>query len=402
MLFTKEITKITFEDVSNFCNEQIRESINLDYKKDFPNDLEKTIAAFANTMGGLIIIGVDESDGKPKLPVEGLEYKEGLSERITNIILSNIYPPIFPEIQVCEPVRNKTFVIIRVPQSNITPHFIRHRTQIYIRTNDISHPEELASAEQMEWLRDKRKQSEELREILLNNAQERYSNYLTLYKSPGIPFGEMTLSILPLYPSTLYKTYREIKQIADEIKAKGYGHEFPYLFSEARSVENGAVQFFYSKDTKYIEYTELNQFGLLYYKKDIGYQKEEKSGDKTEKIKEIHLSDIITCVDLFLEASTNFYEKLGYWGLVKLRLSLEKLLGIKLIGIKEELFPEKENISVDNKLNKERVYYVNDIKKKRIELLIELIQDIGWSLGWDYIAEDKIKKFLETKNPLLL
>ena len=60
MLFTKEITKITFEDVVNFCKEQMPESINLDYKEDFPRHLEKTISAFANTMGGLIILGVED------------------------------------------------------------------------------------------------------------------------------------------------------------------------------------------------------------------------------------------------------------------------------------------------------------------------------------------------------
>jgi len=399
MLFTKEITKITFEDVLNFCNERIKESINLDYKKDFPSDLEKTIAAFANTMGGLIIIGVDENDGKPKFPVEGLEYKEGFSERITNIILSNIYPPIFPEIQVCEPVEDKTFVIIRVPQSNMTPHFIRHRTQIYIRTNDINHPEELAPAEQIEWLRDKRKKSEELRELLYTNALERYNNYLKLHNSSGISFGEATISIAPLYPSNPYKSPQEIKEIANEIKAMGYGYEFPYSFYEARPIEGGAAKFFYNKDNQYIEYTELNQFGLLYYKKDLGSQEEESEG-KTGKIKKIYLVQIIALIDLFLEASANFYERLGYWGLVKFKLSLEKLLGIKSIGIGRQLFFEKENISIDNKLNKDREYYVNDIKKRRIELLIELIKDIGWSLGWDYITEDEIKEVLKENNRL--
>ncbi|MBZ9572486.1 ATP-binding protein [Patescibacteria group bacterium] len=68
MLFTKEITKITYQDVVEFCNQRIAESINLDYKKDFPRDLEKSISAFANTTGGLIIIGVEEEDSKPKLP----------------------------------------------------------------------------------------------------------------------------------------------------------------------------------------------------------------------------------------------------------------------------------------------------------------------------------------------
>ncbi len=69
MLFTKDITQITYEDVFIFCNQRLPESVHLDYKRDFPRNLEKTIAAFANTMGGLVIIGVEDDDGKPKLPV---------------------------------------------------------------------------------------------------------------------------------------------------------------------------------------------------------------------------------------------------------------------------------------------------------------------------------------------
>lgn len=188
MLFTKEIAKITFDDVVSFCKQQIPESVNLDYKKDFPANLEKTISAFANTMGGIIIIGVEDKDSKPKLPVKGIKYHDGLREKVNNIILANIYPPVFPEIQVCGPVNDMTFVIIRVPQSNMTPHYIRHRTQIYIRTDDINHPEELAPANQIEWLMNRRKKSEELREILYNYALGRNKNYIKLYKKE-IPFS---------------------------------------------------------------------------------------------------------------------------------------------------------------------------------------------------------------------
>ena len=404
MLFTKEITKITFEDVVNFCNEQIRESINLDYKKDFPTDLEKTISAFANTMGGLIIIGVEDKDGKPKLPVKGLKYEKGFSERVTNIILSNIYPPVFPEIQVCDPIRNRTFIIIRVPQSN-TDHWIRHKTKIYIRTNDISKPERIATRDEIEWLRNKRKKSEELRELLYVTALERYNNYLKLHKLKGISFSEATISIAPLYPSNPYKSTQEIKQLGDEIKARGYyGDEFPDSFYRARPIQGGIANFFYNKETQYIQYTELNQFGLLYHKEDLGdleRVKTEKEGkEKIEEIKKTYLLKIIRLIDLFLEASANLYEKLGYWGLVEFKFSLEKLLGIELISIGKFLFGEEKNISIDERLKWRREYYVNEIKNKRIELLIELIKDIGWSLGWEYITEDRIKNVLKENGRL--
>lgn len=403
MLFTKEITKITFEDVVNFCKEQIRESINLDYKREFPTDLEKTISSFANTMSGLIIIGVEDKDGKPKLPVRGLKYEKGFSERVTNIILSNIYPPVFPEIQVCDPVRNRTFIIIRVPQSNMTPHYIRHRTKIYIRTSDITQPERLAPAEQIEWLWNRRKKSEELRELLYATASERYNNYIKLHKLSGIPFGEATISIAPLYPTEPYKSPQEIKQISETIKAKGYHEEFPYLqYGKIRPIQGGIATFLFNKETKDIDYTELNQFGLIYHKEDLGYLekiKTEKEGvEKIEEVKRTYFVQIIKLIDLFLEASANLYEKLGYWGLVEFKFSLEKLLGIELMEIGERMFRppwEQDNISVDERVKWQRLYYVNKIKNKRAELLIELLRDIGWSLGWEHITEDKIKEILK-------
>src|SRR5271157_5965668 len=100
MLYTKTIERITFEDVVNFCAERHRESIHLDYKREIDNSLAKTIAAMANTWGGLILVGVEDDDSRPMLPVEGMYYQERLRERINNIILGNITPPVFPEIQI--------------------------------------------------------------------------------------------------------------------------------------------------------------------------------------------------------------------------------------------------------------------------------------------------------------
>jgi len=409
MLFTKEITRITYQDVIDFCNQQIPESINLDYKKDFPKDLKKIISALANSTGGLIIIGVEDRDSKPKLPVKGLHYQKGLREKVNSIILTNIYPPIFPEIQVCEPLGNKTFVVIRVPQSNTTPHYIRHRTQIYIRTDDITHPERLAPAEKIEWLRDGRRKSEELRELLYTNASDRYSNHLKLKKLSGIPFSEATISIAPLYPTEPYKSPQEIKQISEEITAQGYSGDlflrFPYD-SQTKPIQGGVAGFFGNKRNNFIFYTEINQFGLIYHKEDLGRLgrktiNEDKQDEKNvEEIKRTYLIAILRLLDLFLEASGNFYEKLGYWGLVEFKFSLDKLLGVKLIGNGGRFMFEDPPISIDEGLKWQREYYVNEIKNKRVELLIDLIKDIGWSLGWQYITEDKIKSILKEYNRL--
>jgi predicted HTH transcriptional regulator len=176
MIYTKPANDIGWDDVDSFCQEGIPEGAHLDYKRDFPSNLEKTIAAMANTLGGVILIGVEEDDeSKPKLPLRGVKFQKGLSERVTSIILSNVTPPVFPDIAVC---RNsdgdKAVVVIRVPQSHQTPHAINRNTQVYLRTGNRNSPEDLARIDEIEWLREHRRKSEDLRDQIYRRAIDRF------------------------------------------------------------------------------------------------------------------------------------------------------------------------------------------------------------------------------------
>ena len=114
-IFGKKLAEVTIDDVKAFCQKQNKEGINLDYKKDFSSSkkIAKTIAAMANTLGGWVIIGVDDDgDDKPKLPVEGIDWDKQLSLRVTNLVIDNISPPALPIVHVCDPdKKNKTFVV---------------------------------------------------------------------------------------------------------------------------------------------------------------------------------------------------------------------------------------------------------------------------------------------------
>ena len=72
MLLSMELEEISYSDVVEFCLEGKPEGIHLDYKREFPDDLGKHIAAMANTLGGMILIGVDEEDERPKAPFIGI------------------------------------------------------------------------------------------------------------------------------------------------------------------------------------------------------------------------------------------------------------------------------------------------------------------------------------------
>ena len=69
-MFVGDLDKKTYEDVLSFLQEAIPEGVRLDYRRDFPINLEKTIAALANTEGGVILIGVEEDSERPRCPKE--------------------------------------------------------------------------------------------------------------------------------------------------------------------------------------------------------------------------------------------------------------------------------------------------------------------------------------------
>ena len=64
IVLNKDVEKITFEEVEDFCIEKRPEGVEIDYKKDLTSKqdgLTKHFASFANTRGGVIIIGIEEN-----------------------------------------------------------------------------------------------------------------------------------------------------------------------------------------------------------------------------------------------------------------------------------------------------------------------------------------------------
>ncbi len=201
-LWSKPISEVTFEDVEEFCQAEWKEGVRLDYKRDIPRDLPALVASFANTLGGLIIFGVDvdRATNKPIWPPAGIPRTKGFSERVTQICDSGIYPPILPGIggPLSDPNRSQAAVaVVRVDQSPEAPHAIQNKTQICIRTGDTTKRIDLADIDRIEQMLQTRKQSEAkasyLRERHLTRCRFLVHQY---YGAPTVWWH-----IGPLYPT---------------------------------------------------------------------------------------------------------------------------------------------------------------------------------------------------------
>ena len=96
------------------------ESLTLDYKRAYTDDIKKTIIAFANTNGGCILIGVDD-DGK----VAGVDDTDDVMLRVTNTARDSILPDItlFMTCEVKE-TDGKRVVAVNVQKGTASPYYL--------------------------------------------------------------------------------------------------------------------------------------------------------------------------------------------------------------------------------------------------------------------------------------
>lgn len=181
-LWNKLVKAIGFQDVDDFLQTKQPEGLQLDYKSEIPNDLAKIVAAFANTTGGIIILGVQD-DSKTTQPIwpppagsRGMPDTREVEAQIIQTCRDNIQPPIFP--LVSNRIENQhlagmVIYVVRVDASREAPHATDGGRRIYERTVNVSKPIDFASLDRIEHLLNRRRVLESHREELITEDVRR-------------------------------------------------------------------------------------------------------------------------------------------------------------------------------------------------------------------------------------
>lgn len=135
---------VDFTHVDRPPIERPHEGYLLDFKRELGEKFLQTVAAFANTFGGLIILGIDEDkDGRPDNPA-GITSPGELKTDVANAISSNLVPcPPF-DIAECSLPKdpNQKLCVVRVRETAeiclITKKGVKN--PIYVRVGDRSEP----------------------------------------------------------------------------------------------------------------------------------------------------------------------------------------------------------------------------------------------------------------------
>jgi hypothetical protein len=348
-IYTKRITEIIWAEVEAFCNTRVTENTYLDYKADFPKDLAKTVSAMANTLGGVVIIGVDEdNNGAPVLPIAGIPVERGLEERVVNTMVNAVYPPIIPEVAVCVSAdASRVLVVIRVGPSTEAPHAMQSNTRVYVRTGKRNSPEELADLDRIRWLVNRRERSEMLREQLLKRASQRFI-HLRDGRVPGTPKTDETdwspgtpqpgllwIALTPVYPESPLVEVDRFESLVRDIRVRdplGTDRwEFPFPSVPTRLVQDGFVMHSSGAQGLRTYHTHLNVHGLYLFKQSLLYTVPKEHRDSQRPpYTFLRARELVARAYEMAESGHKLYDLLGYRGPLQFICGVDAILGLPL------------------------------------------------------------------------
>jgi hypothetical protein len=121
--------------------ERPSEGWTLDFKQQWSDDMLRHAAAFANAFGGLLIVGVSETDGKPE-DIIGVQLRSELKTQIASSISASISPT--PAFAIAECVHpndpTKRVAVVRVRNVSKLHYYMKGDKPVYVRNADQSRP----------------------------------------------------------------------------------------------------------------------------------------------------------------------------------------------------------------------------------------------------------------------
>ena len=135
-MISKKIEEIIVDDINDLLRNGIPESKSIEYKRDLPSELDSSkiaflaeVSAFGNTIGGDLVIGIEDDKGVPK-SINGVQIIDVDQEilRLENIIRNGLEPRLVGiGIRIIIISSDNYVIVIRVPRSWQAPHRVNFK-----------------------------------------------------------------------------------------------------------------------------------------------------------------------------------------------------------------------------------------------------------------------------------
>ena len=131
--FIKPLNELTIEDIEILVMDKVSEGRTLDYKRELHEATDagnkeflKDVSAFANTLGGYLVYGVDEEKGVPReITGVAVDDIDKLKLHFENLLRMGVEPKIRGVDFGCISYNDKQkVVVIKIPKSLSRPHMV--------------------------------------------------------------------------------------------------------------------------------------------------------------------------------------------------------------------------------------------------------------------------------------
>jgi Putative DNA-binding domain len=359
----------TAEHIRAFCA-RFNEGIRVEYKANFDENvrrnLPKVLSSFANSLGGVLILGITADNGVPRVPIEGFEppERDEIPLTIENICLQNINPAVFPRVtEIPSDVPRGRFVVVEIDESAEAPHAIENSTRVYVRTGNAANPFELADVDSLIELLRRRENPLQTRRTLLEKAHSRFF-------TPDDLSPQVHVSVCPVFPKNPLCSVMDCWNFLYNTPYRG-GRFFPR--ATLRRIENGAASFGNG------ESGEVNNHGLVLGRKII------ESAARGEH-RYLQFRDVFhLCVRVYWCAA-RVLETVGYRGNVTVEIRLVKMLRQSLPFLPWEGFEAAEFTAYDAEISATQILPAEHLRSNALANVQELFVQLCWPL-WQSEAE---------------
>lgn len=406
-LLEKSVLTISFNDVVEFCKEKISEGVELDYKQNKPKDLSKHFVSFSNTLGGLIIIGVEE-DRKTGVPKswDGIT-KEAKDIEWVHQMASMVTPLPSYDVAATDEVDGKVFILVRIYEGPASPYATRNDPTVWIRTGNVSTPLQAANREDLIQLVNKSSNSGITRGEISSRSGKHFNHLLeaaeqerakavqdgqtTYMHRLGTSTAMLRVDITPFYPTKqLFDPKDTFYKVGDYI-----GSEFNNMVAimgSPKPIPRGIAGFHYSTSTGSIDSLQVYDTGTISRQSDVLTVR----GEPLRRA--IHISHILAIIIQAINIARHLYKKTSYQGTVVGNIVLTSCKDSYIYRVKNggfEPFDDQPRVLLDSYVWPiELDTYILSNIDELTNFVTQLALDIHWDMGESQIDEATVKDWI--------
>ncbi len=219
----------------------VTEGATLELKREYSEEIKKTVVAFANTAGGVIYIGVND-DGT----VRGIEQIDDELLRISNVVRNSIKPDVTMFVSyIVEDIEDKNIIKITVQKGSARPYYLTEKglrpAGVYVRQGSSSMPASESAIFKM--IKETGGDTyEELRSI---QQKLSFSSLTREFASRNIPFGKHDRKRLKMVnPDGMYTNLALLlsDQCSHSVKAAVFEGITEEIFKDRREFTGSLIQ----------------------------------------------------------------------------------------------------------------------------------------------------------------